>query len=153
LPSNFHQLRDTTDPALVRRLVFIDERWTRDQHDLHSRGDRGRLLLARVPHQHGKRLTFIAGLSHEGILAPCVTEGPINSDSFAARVGQFLIPELEPGSIVVLDNPGSHMAPHRLPPRLLLSRRMLPSHPQHPPCVSLNQIDSSPRAMAPTICG
>jgi transposase len=56
----------------------------------------------------GKTLTFIAGLRHEGILAPCVIEGPINSDGFAAWVEQFLIPELEPGSIVVLDNPGSH---------------------------------------------
>jgi hypothetical protein len=97
-PTNFHQLRDTTDPALVRRLVFIDERWTRDQHDLHSRGDRGRLLLARVPHQHGKRLTFIAGLSHEGILAPCVTEGPINSDSFAPRSGSSSSPSSNPAA-------------------------------------------------------
>jgi hypothetical protein len=36
-----------------------------------------------VPHQHGKRLTFIAGLRHDGIVAPCVIEGLINSDSFA----------------------------------------------------------------------
>jgi transposase len=73
-------------------------------------GDRGQPLLAKVPHGHWKRLTFIAGLRHDGILAPCVIDGPINSDSFAAWVEQFLIPELEPGSIVVLDNLGSHKA-------------------------------------------
>jgi transposase len=37
-----------------------------------------------------------------------VIAGPINGTSFAARVEQFLIPELEPGSIIVIDNLGSH---------------------------------------------
>ena len=53
-------------------------------------------------------ITFIAGLRHDGIVAPCVIDGPINGISFTAWVEQFLIPELEPGSIVVIDNLGSH---------------------------------------------
>ena len=47
-------------------------------------------------------------LRHDGIVAPCVLDGPINGESFAAWVEQFLIPALEPGSIVVADNLGSH---------------------------------------------
>ena len=39
---------------------------------------------------------------------PCVLDGPINGASFTASVEQFLIPALEPGSIVVADNLGSH---------------------------------------------
>lgn len=64
-------------------------------------------MIDKVPHGHWKTLTFIAGLRHDGIVAPCVIDGPINAESFAALVEQFLIPELEPGSIVV-DNLGSH---------------------------------------------
>lgn len=33
---------------------------------------------------------------------------PINGESFTAWVEQFLIPELEPGSILVIDNLGTH---------------------------------------------
>ncbi|ATE64731.1 hypothetical protein COO09_15855 [Rhizorhabdus dicambivorans] len=74
----------------------------------HGWGDRGRPLIAKVPHGHWKTLTFIAGLRHDGIVAPCVIDGPINGDSFTAWVEQFLIPALEPGSIVIIDNLGSH---------------------------------------------
>lgn len=69
---------------------------------------RGEPLIDKVPHGHWKTLTFIAGLRHDGIVAPCVLDGPINGESFTAWVEQFLIPELEPGSIVVIDNLGSH---------------------------------------------
>jgi hypothetical protein len=102
-------------------MVFIDETWAK--HVLsnaaggvegttmtrtHGWCTKGEPLIDKVPHGHWKTLTFIAGLRHDGIVAPCVLERPINGESFTAWVEQFLIPELEPGSIVVLDNLGSH---------------------------------------------
>ncbi|PZR60106.1 MAG: IS630 family transposase [Stutzerimonas stutzeri] len=97
------------DRATVRRMVFIDETWAKtNMTRTHGWGDKGRPLIDKVPHGHWKTLTFIAGLKHDGIVAPCVIDGPINGENFAAWVEQFLIPELEPGSIVVLDNLGSH---------------------------------------------
>ena len=66
------------------------------------------IVVVATQHGHWKTLTFIAGLRHDGIVAPCVLDGPINGESFTAWVEQFLIPVLEPGSIVVLDNLGSH---------------------------------------------
>lgn len=65
-------------------------------------------MIDKVPQGHWKTLTFIAGLRHDGIVAPCVLDGPINGASFTAWVEQFLIPALEPGTIVVIDNLGSH---------------------------------------------
>ncbi len=53
-------------------------------------------------------MTFLAGLRVEGIVAPCVIDGPINGPTFLAWVTQFLVPTLRPGDIVVLDNLGSH---------------------------------------------
>ena len=68
----------------------------------------GQRLLAKVPHGHWKTLTLIAALRHDGVIAPCVFDGPINGESFLAYVRQILIPTLRPGDIVVLDNLGSH---------------------------------------------
>ncbi|GGC63014.1 IS630 family transposase [Siccirubricoccus deserti] len=43
-----------------------------------------------------------------GMAAPMVLDGPINSVAFQAYVDQGLVPELQPGDIVVMDNLGSH---------------------------------------------
>jgi transposase len=92
-----------------RRLVFIDETWIKtNMAPLRGWGLRGRRLDARVPHGHWKTLTFVAALRHDRVDAPCVIDGPINGDLFAAYVEQVLVPTLRPGDIVILDNLGSH---------------------------------------------
>jgi transposase len=89
--------------------VFIDETWAKtNMTRTHGWCRKGEPLVDKVPHGHWKTLTFIAALKHDGIAAPCVLDGPINGTSFTAWVEQFLIPELEPGTIVVADNLGSH---------------------------------------------
>lgn len=75
---------------------------------LHGRCARGRRLVAKVPHGHRKTLTFVAGLRCDGIIAPCVFDGPIDGESFLAWVEQFLVPDLRAGDVVVMDNLSSH---------------------------------------------
>jgi len=60
-----------------------------------------------LPHGHWKTTTFVAGLRLTGMVAPMVLDGPINGRAFLAYVDQVLVPELQPGDIVVMDNPGS----------------------------------------------
>jgi transposase len=43
-----------------------------------------------------------------GLLAPLVIDGPINGELFRAWVEQMLVPVLQPGDVVVLDNLRSH---------------------------------------------
>jgi transposase len=74
----------------------------------HGWWQRGKALLAKVPHGHWKTMTFLAALRHDSITAPFVLDGPINGESFAIYVEQVLVPTLKPGDIVVLDNLGSH---------------------------------------------
>ena len=74
----------------------------------HGWSPRGTPLRAKVPHGHWKTLTFLAGLRHDRIVAPCVIDGPINGLSFTAWVSQFLAPTLSRGDIVIADNLGSH---------------------------------------------
>jgi transposase len=93
----------------VTRLVFIDETWAKtNMTRTHGRCARGERLLAKVPHGRWRTLTFLAGLRHDGITAPCVLDGPINGRAFLAYVEQLLVPTLKPGDIVIIDNLGSH---------------------------------------------
>jgi transposase len=61
-----------------------------------------------VPYGHWKTTTFLAGLCHDGLIAPLVLDGPIDGESFRAWVEQFLAPALRPKQIVVMDNLSSH---------------------------------------------
>jgi transposase len=64
-----------------------------------------------VPHGHWKTTTFVAGLRSRCIAAPFVLDGPINRIAFETYVDKVLVPELEPGDIVIMDNLSSHKGP------------------------------------------
>ena len=74
----------------------------------YGRAPKGERLRAAIPYGHWKTTTFVAGLRLEGLVAPFVFDGPINAVTFEAYVEQFLVPELKPGDIVVMDNLSSH---------------------------------------------
>jgi hypothetical protein len=90
-------------------LVFVDETWAKTNMT-RARGwsSRGAPLLTKVPHGHWKTLTFLAGLRHGRIVAPCVIDGPIYGLSSTAWVSRFLAPRLNSGDIVIADNLASH---------------------------------------------
>jgi len=89
--------------------VFIDETWTAtDMTRSHGRCVRGERLRMGFPHGHRKTTTLVAGLRMSGMIAPMVLDGPINGDWFEAYVAQVLVPELDRGDIVIMDNLSSH---------------------------------------------
>jgi transposase len=69
-----------------------------------------------VPFGKWRALTFLAALRHDRIDAPCVLDGPINGQSFAASVTQFLVPTLSPGDMVIMNNLGSRKGDTACPP-------------------------------------
>ncbi|MFZ2101206.1 MAG: IS630 family transposase [Oricola sp.] len=92
-----------------RRLVFIDETWIKtNMAPLRGWGQKGRRLRGFAPHGHWRTLTFLGALRCDRLTAPCVFDGPINGQCFRAWVDQQLVPVLQPGDIVVMDNLGSH---------------------------------------------
>jgi putative transposase len=98
--------QDRFDP---KRLVFIDETWIRtNMAPLRGWGPRGKRLHGFAPHGRWRTLTFLGALRCDRLTAPCVFDGPINGECFRAYVSQQLIPTLNPGDIVILDNLGSH---------------------------------------------
>jgi len=73
-------------------------------------GIKGERLKGFAPAGRWRTLTFLAALRANALTAPCVVDGPINGVIFRAWIEQFLVPELRPGDVVVLDNLGSHRA-------------------------------------------
>jgi len=90
-------------------LVFIDETWAKtNMVRTCGRAPRGKRLVDKVPHGHWKTTTFIAALRCDCLTAPMVTDGPMNGEIFRVYIEHFLIPTLNPGDIVIMDNLSSH---------------------------------------------
>lgn len=91
------------------RFVFIDETGVRtNMVRRYGRSRRGRRLVGRAPHGHWKTTTFVSALRHDGLTAPMVVDGAMNSAVFIAYVRYVLGRTLRPGDIVVMDNLPSH---------------------------------------------
>jgi len=68
----------------------------------------GQRLVDAVPHGHWYISTFIGGLRESGMVAPCVIDGAVDGEMFLAYIEQILVPELQPGDTVIMDNLSSH---------------------------------------------
>lgn len=89
--------------------MFIDETWAAtNMARSHGRCARGERLRMGFPHGHRKTTTLVAGLRMSGMVAPMGLDGPINGEWFEAYVTQVLVPELQQGDIVIMDNLSSH---------------------------------------------
>ena len=92
-----------------KRLVFIDETGASTKMArLRGRAPRGARCRAPVPHGHWKTTTFTGALRLSGMTAPMVLDGAMNGAAFLAYVEQVLVPTLQPGDIVVMDNLPAH---------------------------------------------
>lgn len=90
-------------------LVFIDESGARTNLvRQYGRCLRGRRLVHYAPHGHWKTTTLVVALREAGLTAPMVLDGAMNGKAFLAYVQQVLVPTLQPGDLVVLDNLSSH---------------------------------------------
>src|SRR6266404_2886650 len=91
------------------RFVFLDATGLNTKMTrLYGRAPRGERLVAAVPHGHWRTSTFIAGLRQSGVIAPLVLDGPMTGAAFRAYVEQALVPALQPGDVVVMDNLAAH---------------------------------------------
>ena len=96
-------------PEQISRIVFIDETGIDTKMArLRGRCPRGRRMVAAIPHGHWKTMTFIAGLRCDGLTAPWVIEGAMDSDAFERYIETQLAPTLQKGGVVVLDNLPAH---------------------------------------------
>lgn len=79
-------------------------------HELRGRAIRGERCRAGATHGHWKTTTFTGALRLTGMTAPFVYDGAMNGSVFLAYIEQVLLPTLQPGDIVVMDNLPAHKA-------------------------------------------
>lgn len=104
---------DLTGYLPVNNLVFVDECGSNIAlTSLYARAPRGERAYGSVPRNWGKNTTLLAGLTLEGIQAPLILEGAVDTLAFEVYVEQVLAPSLKPGQIVVLDNLSVHKGEH-----------------------------------------
>jgi transposase len=95
--------------AQPERVVFLDETAVKTNLTrLRGRAPRGERLSMDAPFGSRGTQTLIAGLTQDALIAPWVIKGAVDGPAFAAYVREVLIPELEPGTVVILDNLPTH---------------------------------------------
>jgi transposase len=63
-----------------------------------------------VPRNHGKNTTLVAALTPDGLQAPWMTAGAMETATFDWYITEQLAPTRRPGQVVVLDNLSAHKA-------------------------------------------
>jgi transposase len=93
----------------IDRLVFIDETGASTKMARRcGRSARGQRCLAPVPHGHWKTTTFVGALRATGMTAPMILDGAMNGEAFDLYLENVLVPTLQSGDIVVMDNLPAH---------------------------------------------
>ena len=92
--------------------MFVDETGaTTNMARRYGRRRRGQRLRRGVPHGHYKAITFVFGPRLRGVVAPKAYDHAMNAQTFEAWLEHYLLPTLEEGDIVVLDNLKAHKSP------------------------------------------
>jgi len=93
----------------ARRLVFLDESGANiTLARRYGRGPKGERVHGSAPRNYGQNLTLVATLSLTGLDAPMVLDGALDTPAFEQYVEHILVPTLQPGQLVVLDNLSVH---------------------------------------------
>lgn len=103
--------KDQTAAVPAARLVFLDESGAKTNMTRgHGRVVGGRRLVDAAPQGHWCTTTILSALWLDGSTAAMVVPGPTDAAVFQAYVEQVLVPNLQAGDIVVMDN----LAPHKM---------------------------------------
>ena len=91
------------------RLVYLDETGlSTDMARLRGWGWGGQRVVDAAPCGRWHTNSLLSAIAGDGVVAAMVLDGPLNGDWFAHFCENLLAPVLAAGSIVVLDNLGSH---------------------------------------------
>jgi transposase len=93
----------------LEKLVFFDEIGVNTKMvRLHGRCPQSQRLVAFAPAGHYSNSTLLSGMRLDGVVAPMLIDGPVNAETFAAYIEQCMVPMLEPGDILIIDNLPAH---------------------------------------------
>lgn len=90
-------------------LVYLDESGI-EVTSVKDRGwgKKGKLLIGKKSGKYYQRINILSGYVNKHSIAPLVFNGICNTELFDKWVERFLIKELKPGQVVVMDNATFH---------------------------------------------
>lgn len=92
-----------------KRLIFLDETWfTTNMVRLYGYAPRGQRIIATIPHGHYKKLTFVGGLTVDGMIATKAFVGSMTAGTFIEYIEDVLLPATRPGDLLIMDNLPAH---------------------------------------------
>lgn len=91
------------------RLVFVDEMGANvSLSPIYAWSRKGERAFGSAPRNWGKNVTLLSSITAEGV-GPCLAvEGPTTREVFEAYLERVLVPTLQPGQIIVVDNLSAH---------------------------------------------
>lgn len=93
----------------LNKLVFFDESGVNTlMARTRGRSLKGQRLVDSAPAGRYETLTLMSAVRLDGVVAPILLDGPVNAETFAGYVEECLLPELEPGDILIMDNLPAH---------------------------------------------
>ena len=91
------------------RLIVLDETaLTTNMHTACGYAPKGESPTVFEPHGHRNTTTFVGALTPEGMIAPLVIDGPMNSLIFESYITNTLAKEVRPGDLLIMDNLSAH---------------------------------------------
>jgi len=94
-----------------QRVVVIDETSTHcDMYPRYARAPKGKRALATARRNYGQNVSVIASLTLKGSGPVVAVTGAVNTAIFTSFIRDTLVPTLQPGDIVLMDNLRCHKA-------------------------------------------
>jgi len=129
----FEEYAEAVTFVSAEDMVFVDETGVNTgmsrQYGWALKGER---LIAPSPVCRGQNTSVIGAMDCKGMLAEMIVEGGVNKEVFRTFVRKYLLPELLPGQVVIMDNLKVHKDPEikRMLEKAKVTLQFLP--PYHP---------------------
>lgn len=106
---NRQEFQETIAKKSFKDLVYLDESGIDDDEVYpYGWGQKGQRIYGLKKARRAKRLSIIGALNETKIKAPFVFEESCTRDVFESYVREVLVPSLNPGQTVILDNASFH---------------------------------------------
>lgn len=104
-PQQRAEFREKQKQLNAEDLIFIDEYGINlAMSRTHARAEVGKRAEVREAQKVGRKISVIQALGLKGVEATMMIEGSFDTQSFEQYIEQMVVPRLEAGKIVLLDN-------------------------------------------------
>lgn len=103
------EFRSHCEQEVAEDFIFLDESGLHlGMSSLYGRAKSGQRVKSYEPFNKGSRVTMIAAIGLEEVIAASFGQWHVDGDIFLGFIEQCLAPALQPGQVVIMDNLSTH---------------------------------------------